>query len=57
MKRQAYLAAVNRCKYVLEYYPQTPSVEESLVIMISAYDLLGLDDLRKDTLRILEKLP
>lgn len=55
MKRQAYLAAINRCKYVLEYYPQTPSVEESLVIMISAYDLMGLDDLKKDTIRILEK--
>jgi len=54
MKRQAYLAAVNRCKYVMEYYPQTPSVEESLVIMISAYDLMGLDDLKNDTLRILK---
>ncbi|MDO9204292.1 outer membrane protein assembly factor BamD [Methylotenera sp.] len=55
MKRQAYLAAINRCKYVLEYFPQTPGVEEALVIMISAYDLLSLDDLKNDTLRILEK--
>ncbi|MEQ1767479.1 MAG: outer membrane protein assembly factor BamD [Methylotenera sp.] len=54
MKRQAYLAAVNRCKYVLEYFPQTPSVEESLVIMISAYDLMSLEDLKNDTLRILQ---
>jgi outer membrane protein assembly factor BamD len=54
MKRQGYIAAVNRTKYVIEYYPQSPSVEEALVIMISAYDLLGLDDLKNDTLRILK---
>lgn len=53
MKRQAYIAAINRCKYVLEYYPQSPGVEQALVIMISAYDLLGLEDLKTDTLRVL----
>ncbi|MDD2932667.1 MAG: outer membrane protein assembly factor BamD [Methylotenera sp.] len=54
MKRQAYVAAINRTKYVLEYYPQSPSVEEALVIMISAYDLIGMDDLKNDTMRILK---
>jgi len=54
MKRQAYVAALNRCKYVIENYPQTPAVEEALVIMISAYDLLDMDDLKQDTLRILK---
>ncbi len=54
MRRQAYIAAVNRCKYVLEYYPQSPSLEEALVIMISAYDLSGLDNLKTDSLRILK---
>lgn len=54
MKRQAYVAALNRCKYVIENYPQTPAVEEALVIMISAYDLLGMDDLKQDTLRVLK---
>jgi len=54
MKRQAYIAAINRCKYVLEYFPQTPGVEQALVIMISAYDLLSLEDLKNDTLRILK---
>lgn len=53
MKRQGYVAAVNRAKYVIEYYPQSPAVEEALVIMISAYDLLGLEDLKGDTMRIL----
>ncbi|HEY3325543.1 MAG TPA: outer membrane protein assembly factor BamD [Novimethylophilus sp.] len=54
MKRQAYLAAVNRCKYVLVEYPDSPSQEEALVIMVSAYDLMGLDDYKKDTLRVLK---
>ncbi len=54
MKRQAYLAAVNRCKYVLTEYPDSPSQEEALIIMISAYDLMGLDDYKKDTLRVLQ---
>jgi outer membrane protein assembly factor BamD len=54
MKRQAYVAAVNRCKYVLEYFPQAPGVEQALVIMVSAYDLLSLEDLKNDTLRILK---
>lgn len=54
MKRQAYVAALNRCKYVIENYPQTPSVEEALVIMISAYDLLDMDDLKQDTMRVLK---
>lgn len=54
MKRSAYIAAVNRCKYVIENYPQTPSVEPALVTMISAYDLLGMEDLKADALRVLK---
>jgi outer membrane protein assembly factor BamD len=54
MKRQAYLAAVNRCKYALTEYPDSPSQEEALVVMISAYDLMGLEDYKQDTLRVLK---
>lgn len=54
MKRQAYVAALNRCKYVIENYPQSTSVEEALVIMISAYDLMGMEDLKQDTQRVLK---
>lgn len=54
MKRQAYLAALNRAKYVLEYYPNSVSVEEALVISISAYDYMDLQDLKEDTLRVLK---
>ena len=55
MKRQAYLAAVNRCKYVIENFPQSTSLEESLVIMISAYDLLDMPDLKNDAMRVLKQ--
>lgn len=54
MNRTAYLAALNRAKYVLEYYPNSSSVEEALVISISAYDYMDLNDLKGDTLRILQ---
>lgn len=54
MKRKAYVAAINRCKYVLENYSETTGVEEALVITISAYDLLGMQDLKEDTYRVLQ---
>lgn len=54
MKRQAYVAAANRAKYVLEYYPNSTSVEEALVVMISAYDYMDMDDLKNDTMRVLK---
>lgn len=54
MKRTAYVAALNRCKFVIESYPDAPAVEEALVITISAYDALGMEDLKQDTLRVLE---
>jgi outer membrane protein assembly factor BamD len=54
MKRQAYLASINRCKYVIENFPQSTSLEEALVIMISAYDFLEMQDLKEDTMRVLK---
>ncbi len=54
MKRQAYVAAANRAKYVLEFYPRTAAVEEALVILVSAYDYMDLIDLKQDNLRVLK---
>jgi outer membrane protein assembly factor BamD len=53
--RGAYVAAVDRVKYVLEHYQQAPAVEQGLSIMAKSYDKLGLNDLRDDTLRIIKK--
>ncbi|WP_291994769.1 outer membrane protein assembly factor BamD [Candidatus Accumulibacter sp. ACC003] len=55
MKRGAYLAAANRAQYAVINYPGTPSTEEALFIMVKAYDLLGLDDLRDDAERVMRK--
>ena len=54
MKKKAYLAALNRAKFVLENYPESVHQEEALVIKISAYKNLGIDDLAQDTKRILD---
>jgi len=54
MNRKAYLAALNRAKYVLEYYPKSNVVEEALMMMISAYDYMDLTDLKEDAMRILK---
>ncbi len=55
MKRGAYVAAVNRAQYALKNYPQAPAVEDALLILIQAYDALGMPELRNDTDRVLRK--
>jgi len=54
MDRKAYLAALNRAKYVLEYYPKSDAVEDALVTMVSAYDYMDLTDLKEDSIRVLK---
>jgi outer membrane protein assembly factor BamD len=55
MKREAYVAAVNRAQFALKSYPQAPANEEGLVILVKAYDALGMTDLRDDARRVLDK--
>jgi outer membrane protein assembly factor BamD len=55
MKRGAYIAAANRAQYALLNYPQAPAVEEALFIMVKAYDALGMNDLRDDANRVMQK--
>jgi outer membrane protein assembly factor BamD len=55
MKRGAYVAAANRVQYALKSYPRAPANEEGLVIMVAAYDALGLKDLRDDAERVMKK--
>ena len=51
--RGAYVAAINRGKYALETYPGAPELEDTLQLMIEAYQLLGMTDLAADTERVL----
>lgn len=53
MKRGAYVAAANRAQFALKTYPQAPANEEGLLIMVKAYDALGMKDLRNDAERVM----
>jgi outer membrane protein assembly factor BamD len=55
MKREAYVAAVNRAQHAVLKYPQAPAVEEAMSIMVSAYASLGLKELSADADRVLRK--
>ncbi|CAM5225483.1 outer membrane protein assembly factor BamD [Alishewanella longhuensis] len=54
LRRGAFLAAANRGKYVLEFYRDSPLVEQALEIMVESYDRLGLDKLKSDSLQVLQ---
>ena len=55
MKRGAYVAAINRAQYAVKAYPDVPATEEALFIMVRAYDLLGMSDLRDDAERVMRQ--
>jgi outer membrane protein assembly factor BamD len=55
MKRNAYVAAINRAQYALINYPEAPATEEALFIMVKAYDLMAMTDLRDDVERVMRK--
>jgi outer membrane protein assembly factor BamD len=53
--RGAYVAAINRCQSVIAQYPNAPSHEEALFLLVASYDKLGLDTLRDDSERVLRR--
>ena len=53
-KNQAQIAAINRCKFIIEKYPNTPSVPAALHLMAHNYDLINAKVLAKDTRRVLK---
>jgi len=53
-KQKAFIAAINRCKFIIEKYPNTPSVPAALHLMAHNYDLIDAIDLAKDSRRILK---
>ncbi len=54
LQKGAHLAAVNRGKYVVEHYQQTPAVVDALQVMVQGYQALGMNDLASDALRVLK---
>jgi len=55
MNRGAYVAAAGRAQFAIKTYPRAPANEEGLVILLGAYDALGMKDLREDAERVLMK--
>ena len=53
--RGAYLAAVNRAQSTLQRYPQAPANEDALVMMIEAYQKMGMPQLAADSRRVLDR--
>jgi len=53
LKRDAWAAAANRGRYIVEYFEQSPEVEQALMIMVECYDKLKLPDLKRNTLQVL----
>jgi outer membrane protein assembly factor BamD len=47
------VAAINRAKYALEHYPEAPELERTLLILVTAYEQLGMRDLAADARRVL----
>ncbi len=54
MRRGAFVAAVNRARYVVENYNRTPAVPDALMLLAKGYKVLEMDDLSADALRVLE---
>ena len=53
LRRGAYLAAVNRGRFVVENFQRTPAVADGLAVMAQGYIYLGMDDLAEESIDVL----
>ena len=53
LRRDAYIAAVNRARHAIEVFPNTPSIPEALAVMHQAYIELELPELAQDSWDVL----
>ena len=51
-KRGAHVAAVNRTKHIIEKYPRSTAVPRALLLMVSSYKEIGMNDLAADAQKI-----
>lgn len=49
LRRQAPIAALNRCKFVLESFQDTPATPHALALMVEAYERLDEGELAQET--------
>ncbi len=55
LKRKTYISALNRARWVVENYPETPQSAEALAIVVYCYQKLGINDLAEQNMAILQK--
>lgn len=53
MEREAYVAAANRARHVLENYQLSTAIPDALALLVQSYHYLGMDSLATDSLKIL----
>jgi len=49
----SHIAAINRSKYIIEHYPNTPSVADGLHLMAYNYDAINAEELANDARTVL----
>jgi outer membrane protein assembly factor BamD len=54
LRRDAYVAAQERAKYILENYQETPQAGDALAVLALSYSKLGQKQLADDTVRVLK---
>ncbi|HEX4857511.1 MAG TPA: outer membrane protein assembly factor BamD [Usitatibacteraceae bacterium] len=55
LNRGAHIAAINRAENVMQRYPQAPANEAALVVVVQAYEKLGMKQMADDARRVLQK--
>jgi len=53
LRREAYVAAINRAKDIMEDYPNSPSTPDALALMVKCYRKIGMDKLAADSEQVL----
>jgi len=53
-KNSSYVASINRCKYIIDKFPNTPSVPAALHLIAHNYDKINASKLAKDARRVLK---
>lgn len=55
LRREAYLAANNRARYIVENFPTSPAVEEALIILADTFRFLDLKKGASDSIALLRE--
>jgi len=53
IKREAYVAAAERAKYVVQHLPETPAAPDALALLVELYQVLGLNEQSKNMEQVL----